>query len=159
MNYRTILVVNDTTLNIATLEAALRINGCRASDVAIVHDGQEALDWLFGDNGYAGRDTNVIPQLILLGVSMPRIDGLDCLMRIRADQRTELLPVVIFSNSGFTQDKIDAYRAGANGYVNRLSPDVPFPEMVKRITDYWLEVNQPPPIAARQPAHAGLYKP
>jgi two-component system, response regulator len=145
LNDQTILVVDDNSLNIEAFKTALRMNG-RASEVAVVHDGQEALDWLFGENGYTGRDTGVSPRLIMLDLSMPGMGGLPCLVRIRADQRTELLPVVIFSNSGFPQDKIDAYRAGANGYVDKMSTAVPFPEMVKRVADYWLEVNQTAPI-------------
>ena len=145
MNDQTILVVDDNSLNIEAFRVALRMNG-RAGNVAVVHDGQEALDWLFGENGHAGRDTGDIPRLILLDLSMPGMGGLPCLVRIREDQRTELLPVVIFSNSDFPQDKIDAYRAGANGYIDKMSTAVPFPEMVKRVADYWLEVNVPAPI-------------
>jgi CheY-like chemotaxis protein len=145
MNNQTVLVVDDNPQNIELFKAALRSIG-QAGEVAVAHDGQDALDWLFGEDRHAGRDTSVTPRLILLDLNMPGMGGLPCLGRIRSDQRTELLPVVIFTNSGLTQDKIDAYRAGANGYVDKMSLALPFPELVRRITDYWLEVNHPPPI-------------
>jgi two-component system, response regulator len=148
MNNQTVLIVDDNPQNVDLFKAALRSIG-HACEVAIAHDGQEALDWLFSDKDHAERDTSVTPCLILLDLNMPGMNGLPCLRRLRADQRTELLPVVIFTNSDLAQDRIDAYRAGANGYVDKMSLDLPFPEMVKRITDYWLEVNHPPPIEQR----------
>ena len=141
MNDQAVLIVDDHSPATEVFKSVLKTNGY-ANEVAVVHDGQEALDWLFGTNDYAGRDTRAAPCLVLLDLSMPVMGGLECLGRIRADQRTELLPVVILSNSNFEQDKIDAYGAGANGYVDKLA-DIPFPELVRRIALYWLEVNEP----------------
>lgn len=144
MNDQTVLVVDDYSWFTESFKTALRMNGY-ANEVAVVHDGQEALDWLFGDNDYDGRDTNVVPRLILLDLSLPVMGGLPCLQHIRADERTECLPVVIFTASSFPQDKIDAYRAGANGYVDKVG-SVPFPELVRRMALYWLDVNEPVPL-------------
>ena len=145
MNEQTILVVDDDDRLAESFKVALRMNGY-ATEVVSVHDGQAALDWLFGNNDYDGRDTSVVPRLILLDLSMTGMGGMPCLNRIRADRRTELLPVVVLTISDAPQDKTDAYKAGANGYVDKIS-DIPFPEMVMRIAHYWLDVNKPAPLA------------
>jgi CheY-like chemotaxis protein len=86
----------------------------------------------------------VKPRLILLDLNMPRMDGLETLQRLRADERTKLLPIVMLTASDNSTDQAEAYRLGVNGYVDKLS-NVPFPEMVKRIADYWLGLNEPAP--------------
>jgi two-component system, response regulator len=140
-----VLLVEDDFLPAQAFVRALKIHGMDTF-VVHAHDGIEALDYLFGRGDYAGRDTNVMPRLVVLDLNMPRMDGLDTLRRIRADERTRLLPVVMCSSSDRPQDIVDAYRLGANGYVDKFA-DMPFPEQVKVIADYWLVVNKPCPAA------------
>ena len=135
-----ILFVDDIPRNAHLFKGTLRMHGFDY-EVVTVSDGIEALDFLFGRGDYAGRDVSVLPRLILLDLNMPRMDGFETLRRIRADDRTQLLPVVIWSSSDHPQDKAEAYRLGANGYMAQIS-DVPYPEMVRRIALYWLEVNE-----------------
>jgi two-component system, response regulator len=99
---------------------------------------------LFARNGHTDRDVGVKPRLILLDLKMPRMDGLETLRRLRADERTEVLPVVMLTATDDPGDRAEAYRLGVNGYVDKIS-DVPFPDMVKRIADYWLGLNEPAP--------------
>ncbi len=138
-----ILFVDDKPQNAELFTIILQSHGF-SNRVVPVSDGIEALDFLFCRGDYAGRDVGVAPRLILLDLNMPRMDGLETLRQLRADERTKLLPVVILTSSAHPGDKTEAYRLGANGYVDQLS-DVPFPEVVRRIADYWLEVNQVAP--------------
>ena len=138
-----ILFVDDKPRNAELFTDALRSHGF-SNVVIAVGDGVEALDFLFCRGDYAGRDAGIVPRLILLDLNMPRMGGLETLRQLRDDERTKLLPVVMLTSSNHPGDKTEAYRAGANGYVDLLS-DVPFPEVVRRIADYWLEVNQVAP--------------
>ena len=138
-----ILFVDDLPINAELFIQLLRIHGY-TNEVITAEDGIEALDYLFARNGHAGRDTSVKPRLIVLDLSMPRMDGLETLRRLRQDERTKLLPVVMLTATNHSADHAKAYRLGANGYVDKLS-DVPFPEVVKRIADYWLGLNKPAP--------------
>ena len=99
---------------------------------------------MFGREDHADRDVGVKPRLILLDLNMPRMGGLETLRRLRADERTKLLPIIMLTASDNSGDRAEAYRLGINGYVDKLS-NVPFPEMVKRIADYWLGLNEPAP--------------
>jgi two-component system, response regulator len=139
----TALLVEDNALSARNFERALRIHGID-NKLVHVHDGIEALDYLFGNGSHAGRDTTMMPRLVVMDLNMPRMDGLETLRHIRADERTRILPVVMFSSSIFPRDIVEAYRLGANGYVEKIS-DVPFPEQVRSIADYWLVINKPCP--------------
>jgi len=138
-----ILFVDDKLFNADLFAQVLRRYGY-TNEMVAVGDGVEALDFLLGRNDHADRDVGVKPRLILLDLNMPRMDGLETLRRLRADERTKLLPIVMLTAAGNSRDRAEAYRLGTNGYVDKI-PDVPFPEMVKRIADYWLGLNEPVP--------------
>jgi CheY-like chemotaxis protein len=141
-----ILFVDDKPLNADVFAQALRMFGY-SNEVVTAGDGIEALDYLFARSDHVGRDTSMKPRLILLDLSMPRMDGLETLRRLREDERTKLLPIVMLTATDNSQDKAEAYRLGINGYVDKIS-DLPFPEVVKRIADYWLGLNEPAPTGA-----------
>ena len=136
-----ILFVDDKPWNADLFAGVLRNHGY-TNEIVTVGDGIEALDFLFARGGYAGRDVSVKPRLILLDLNMPRMDGLETLRRLREDERTKLLPVVMLTAANHSADRAEAYHLGVNAYVDKFS-DVSFPEMVKLIAEYWLGVNEP----------------
>jgi DNA-binding response OmpR family regulator len=111
----------------------------------VAHDGVEALDYIFGTGTYAGRDTSVQPAIILLDLKLPRIDGLEVLERLRADDRSKLLPIIILTSSGEEHDLITGYHLGANSYVRKPVDFEQFSEAVRHLGLYWLVLNEPPP--------------
>jgi two-component system response regulator len=113
--------------------------------VVVTRDGVEALDYLFGLEAFAGRDPAVLPQLVLLDLKLPRIDGLEVLRRIRADERTRLLPVVILTTSKEEQDIVQSYLLGANSYLRKPVNFIRFSEAVQQLGLYWLVLNEGPP--------------
>jgi len=134
----TILLVEDNSDDEALTAEALRIG--TTADVEVVRDGREALDYLFHD----ARD---MPQLVLLDLNLPEIDGLDVLQRIREDDRTRLIPVVILTGFNAPIDVAAAYRYGANSYVRKPVDFDQFAEVIHQLSVYWLVVNEPPPDA------------
>jgi two-component system response regulator len=116
MKNKTILLVEDNPDDELLTLRALKKNNI-GNQVVVVRDGAEALDFLFGTGAYADRDPHDLPQLVLLDIKLPKVDGLEVLRRIRADQRTRLLPVVILTSSSEQQDLIEGYAGGANSYV------------------------------------------
>ena len=116
-----------------------------ANDVVVARDGAEALDYLFGQGAFAGRDVRVLPQLIMLDLKLPKIDGLEVLRRIRADERTRLVPVVIFTSSREEQDVIAGYRLGVNAYVRKPIDFNSFSEAVRQLGLFFLLLNEPAP--------------
>src|SRR3712207_4836254 len=118
MTDKVILLVEDNPDDELLTLRALRKNDI-TGEVVVARDGVEALDYLFGKGEYAGRDTSVMPQLILLDLKLPKIDGLEVLRRLRSDERTRLLPVVILTSSREQQDMVDGYGLGANSYVRK----------------------------------------
>jgi two-component system, response regulator len=126
-------------------DAELALNTLRKRNLAnqIVHvkDGQEALDWLFGAGAFAGRDTNCHPKFVLLDLKLPKVDGLEVLRAIRADERTSLLPVVVMTSSGEERDVVESYRLGANSYVVKPLDFDSFSAAVAELGHYWLLVN------------------
>ena len=138
-----VLFVDDKPINAELFSVLLRKHGY-INEIVAAGDGIEALDFLLGRGDHASRDVSVKPRLILLDLNMPRMDGLETLRRLRADERTKLLPIVMLTASDNSTDQAEAYRLGVNGYVDKLS-EVPFPEMVKRIADYWLGLNESAP--------------
>lgn len=112
------------------------------SEVVVAHDGVEALDYLFGTGDYAGCDTNIMPQVILLDLKMPRMDGLEFLRRIRADERTRFLPVVVFTTSNENSDKRESYKLGANSYISKPIDYKRFAETIRQVQLYWLGLNK-----------------
>ena len=115
-----------------------------ANELVVVRDGQEALDYLFANGKYAGRDVCVRPQLILLDLNIPKVDGLEVLRRIRADELTKLLPVVVLTTSKEEQDLLDSYSSGANSYIQKPVDFNQFIEVVRQLGLYWLVLNEVP---------------
>jgi two-component system response regulator len=139
-----ILLVEDNPDDEALTLRALRRSNV-GNSIVVAHDGVEALDYLFGTGVHAGRDTRQVPQVILLDLKLPRIDGLEVLRRLRADTRTRLLPVVILTSSNEERDRIEGYQLGANSYVRKPVDFNEFTEAVRHLGLYWLLLNQPPP--------------
>jgi two-component system, response regulator len=139
-----ILLVEDNPDDEALTLRALKKNNIR-NEVVVAHDGVEALDFLFGTGLYAGRDLSVLPQVILLDLKLPKIDGLGVLQRVRAEKQTQLLPVVILTSSIEDQDRINGYGLGANSYIRKPVDFGEFVEAVRQLGLYWLVLNEPPP--------------
>jgi len=145
---RAILLVEDNPDDeLLTLRALKKQN--ITNEVVVARDGAEALDYLFGSGPYAGRDLSVMPQLILLDLKLPKVDGLEVLRRVRADERTRLLPVVILTTSREQQDLLQGYGLGANSYVRKPVDFDQFAEAVRQLGLYWLLLNESPPITTR----------
>ena len=116
------------------------------NELAVVEDGQEALDYLFGAGAYAGRDTGQMPAVILLDLQLPRLDGLEILKRIRGHDLTKRLPVVVLTSSREEQDEAMSYNLGANSYIRKPVDFHQFAEAVKTLGLYWAVLNEPPPL-------------
>ena len=144
MENRIILLVEDNPDDVELTLRALKKNNV-TNEVVVAHDGVEALDYLFGSGAYAGRDLSVMPTVILLDLKLPKMDGLEVLRRLRADDRTRLLPVVILTSSKEEQDIVNGYRLGANSYVRKPVDYDQFAEAVRQLGLYWLLLNEPPP--------------
>jgi two-component system, response regulator len=140
-----ILLVEDNARDEALTVRALKSNQI-VNEVVVARDGVEALDYLFGTGTYAGRDLRQMPQLILLDLKLPKVDGLEVLQKIRADERTRRLPVVIFTSSNEEQDRIDGYNLGANSYLRKPVDFVRFLDASKHLGLYWLVLNQNAPV-------------
>ncbi len=143
MKEKTILLVEDNPDDVKLTLRALD-KGRVANTVDVVADGVEALDYLFATGRFAGRDTSKMPQVILLDLKMPRMDGLEVLKRIRADEKTRLLPVVVLTTSNEEKDKVDSYKLGANSYIRKPVDFGQFVEAVKQLGLYWLVLNEAP---------------
>jgi two-component system response regulator len=112
--------------------------------VIVARDGVEALDYLFASGVYADRDPHDLPQVVLLDLNLPKIEGLEVLRRIREDERTKVLPVVVLTSSKQEQDIIDSYRFGCNSYVRKPVDFDQFIEAARQLGLYWLLLNEPP---------------
>lgn len=144
MDAKIILLVEDNPDDEAlTLRAFKKSNILNA--VVVARDGVEALDYLFGTGAYDGRDLRVQPQVILLDLKLPKLDGLDVLRRLRADERTRLLPVVILTSSREEQDLIQSYSLGANSYIRKPVDFTQFGEAIQQLGLYWLVLNEVAP--------------
>jgi two-component system response regulator len=144
MGDRYILLVEDNPDDEALTIRALRKNNI-ANEVIVVRDGAEAVDYLFGSGPYADRDMSDMPAVILLDLRLPKIDGLEVLQRVRADDRTKLLPVVILTSSKEERDLINGYLHGANSYIRKPVNYDDFVEAARQLGLYWLVLNEPPP--------------
>ena len=143
MSDKTILLVEDNPDDELLTLDALEANRV-GNKVIVARNGTEALDYLLGEGAYAGRDVTDLPAVVLLDLKLPKIDGLEVLRRIRADERIRLLPVVILTSSNEEEDRIKGYSLGANSYVRK---PVDFDEFIKaagQLGLYWLLLNQPP---------------
>jgi len=141
---KTILLVEDNADDEALTLRAFAKNNIK-NQVVVARDGAEALDYLFAEGAYKGRDTSDLPQLVLLDLKLPKVDGLEVLRRIRADARTELLPVVILTSSREEQDLVQGYRLGANSYVRKPVNFDDFLDAARQLGLYWLLLNEAPP--------------
>ena len=140
---KTILLVEDNPDDEVLTRRALEKNDI-GSYVVVARDGAEALDYLFGEGAYEGRDVSDIPQVVLLDLKLPKVDGLEVLRRLRADERTRLLPVVILTSSREQQDLLDGYGYGANSYVRKPVDFAQFSRAVEQLELYWLVLNESP---------------
>lgn len=144
-----ILLVEDNPRDEALTLRALSTN-IKDSEIVVVRDGAEALDFLFGTGAHAGRDVTNTPKVILLDLKLPKIDGLEVLRRMRLDPRSARLPVVIFTSSSEDEDVISSYSLGANSYVRKPVDFEQFLEATRQLGLYWLEINQTaPPVASK----------
>ncbi|NOR82180.1 MAG: response regulator [Ardenticatenales bacterium] len=144
MSEKTILLVEDNPDDELLTLRALRKNKI-LNEVKVVRDGAEALDYLFGAGKYAGRDTMEMPQVVLLDLKLPKLDGLEVLRRLRADELTRRLPVVVLTSSDEEQDILASYDLGANSYVRKPVGFHQFIDALRQLGLYWLVLNQPPP--------------
>ena len=148
MNPKVILLVEDNQDDEELALLALK-KGNVANEVVVARDGAEALDYMFGTGQYAGRDINVLPQLVLLDLKLPKIDGLEVLETIRSNETLKAVPVVMLTSSREEQDLVRSYALGVNAYV--VKP-VEFNEFVQAIADlgvFWAVLNEPPPGSMR----------
>jgi two-component system, response regulator len=143
MSGKAILLVEDNPDDEALTLRALRKNNI-SNRVVVAHDGVEALDYLFGTGTHAGRDVSDQPQVVLLDLKLPRIDGLEVLRRLRADERTRLLPIVVLTSSKEEQDVINGYKFGCNSYVRKPVNFDEFLEAARQLGLYWLLLNEAP---------------
>lgn len=147
MGDKFILLVEDNPDDEALTIRALRKNNI-VNEVVVMRDGAEALDYLFGSGAFADRDMSDMPAVILLDLRLPKIDGLEVLQRLRADDRTKLLPVVILTSSKEEKDLINGYLHGANSYIRKPVDFSEFVEVAGQLGLYWLVMNEPPPAVA-----------
>jgi len=138
-----ILLVEDNPDDVELTLRALTKNRI-TTEVVVVRHGVEALDFLFARGAYSGRDPSILPDLVLLDLKLPKIDGLEVLRQLRADARTKLLPVVVLTLSNEEQDIVEAYRLGVNSYVRKPVDFDRFNELLHHMGRYWLEFNESP---------------
>ncbi|HKN11904.1 MAG TPA: response regulator [Candidatus Binatus sp.] len=143
MRDRIILLVEDNADDEALTLRALKKNNI-TNKIVVARDGVEALDYLFGTGQYADRDTTVQPELVLLDLMLPKVDGFEVLKRLRTDQRTKLLSVVILTSSKEQQDIVNGYGLGANSYVRKPVDFQHFVDAVSQLGLYWLVLNERP---------------
>jgi CheY-like chemotaxis protein len=141
MRERVILLVEDSPDDEALTLRALKKNNIN-NTIVVARDGVEALEYLFGTGKYAGRDTSAVPELVLLDLMLPKVNGFEVLKRLRADQRTKLLPVVILTSSKEQQDIVNGYGLGANSFVRKPVDFKQFVDGVAQLGMYWLVLNE-----------------
>ena len=145
MTEKKILLVEDNPDDADLALRALR-KGRISNEVIVTHDGAEALEYLLGADALAAPADRPLPTFILLDLKLPKIDGLEVLRRLRADPRTELLPIVILTSSREPQDVLTAYRLGANSYICKPVNFNHFAETVRQVGHYWLTLNESPQL-------------
>jgi two-component system, response regulator len=144
MTDKIILLVEDNADDEKLTLRALKKNNI-GNEVVVTRDGMEALDYLLGTGVYEGKKLNGLPQVVLLDLKLPKLDGLEVLRHLRANERTKLLPVVILTSSNEEQDRIAGYALGANSYVRKPVDFNQFMEAARQLGLYWLVLNEAPP--------------
>lgn len=143
---RTILLVEDNPDDVElTLRAFDRSDV--VNDIVVASDGEQALDYLFATGAHAGRDATRLPAVVLLDLQLPKIDGLEVLRRLREDERTRRLPVVVLTSSNEEQDVLMSYDLGANSFVRKPVDFAQFREAARQLGIYWLLLNQSPTVS------------
>ncbi len=143
MQNKVVLLVEDNPDDEALTLRALHKHNL-ANEIIVARDGQEALDYLFGEGEHSGRDISVLPQVILLDLKLPKIDGLQVLEKLRAAEHTRNVPVVVLTSSSQEQDMIRSYDLGANSYVRKPVDFEQFLEAARQLGLYWLVLNEVP---------------
>ena len=147
MRSRIILLVednpDDVELTFRAFERSKLMN-----EIVVARDGGEALDYLFATGAHAGRDVTLMPEVVLLDLNLPKLDGLEVLRRLRNDERTRRLPVVVLTSSNEEQDVLRSYDLGANSFVRKPMDFDQFLSAVQQLGMYWLVLNEPPPGAS-----------
>ncbi len=143
MKNKVILLVEDNPDDVKLTMRALKKSNI-LNEVVVAPDGAEALDYLFCTGKYSGRDKNVMPQVVLLDLKMPKVDGLEVLQRLRNNERTKLLPTVVLTTSNEDRDRIESYKLGANSYIRKPVDFEQFVNAVQSLGLYWLVLNEAP---------------
>jgi two-component system response regulator len=138
-----ILLVEDNPNDVELALHALKKNNL-TNNIHVVRDGAEALEFLFGTGAYADRNPNPTPKVILLDLKLPKVDGLEVLKRIKADERTHMIPVVVLTSSREERDIVESYKLGVNSFIVKPVDFEQFTEAVRQLGMYWLLLNQPP---------------
>ena len=138
-----ILLVEDNPNDLELALRALKRHNL-ANNVVVVRDGADALDFIFREGAYVGRPMEGNPKLILLDLKLPKVDGLDVLRKIKSDERTKSIPVVILTSSKEERDVVESYKLGVNSYMVKPVDFDQFIECVSEIGFYWLVCNEPP---------------
>ena len=144
MDQTTILLIEDNPDDVELTLHAFQKNNM-ANEVVVASDGAESLDYLFGTGKYAGRDADEPPALILLDLQLPKLGGLEVLRKVREDERTKRIPVVIMTNSDEEEDIVNGYNGGANSYLRKPVDFTEFMNAVNQLEMYWMVLNTPPP--------------
>ena len=144
MDQTTILLIEDNPDDVELTLHAFQKNNM-ANEIVVAGDGAEGLDYLFGTGKYAGRDADEPPALILLDLQLPKIGGLEVLRKVREDERTKRVPVVIMTTSDEEEDIVNGYNGGANSYLRKPVDFGEFMNTVKQLEMYWMVLNTPPP--------------
>lgn len=143
MLHRKILLVEDNPDDVQLTLRAFKKNNITA-EVVVASDGVEALDWLFGTGGHAGRDVTDQPALVLLDLKLPKLNGLEVLQRLRANPRTKSLLVVVLTTSSEDADVVESYHLGANSYIRKPVDFDEFHRVIGQLGAYWLVLNEQP---------------
>ncbi len=142
MNERSILLVEDNPDDEELVIRTLKQHNV-TSRIAVARDGAAALDYLFATGAHSGRDTTDTPAVVLLDLKLPKLDGLEVLQKIRADGRTKLIPVVVFTSSTEEQDLVRSYELGCNSFIRKPVDFGQFAEAIRELGLYWLLLNEP----------------
>ena len=145
MTAKVILLVEDNPRDEELVIRALQRNNIK-NDLIVARDGVEALDFLFATGAHVGRNVADLPTVVLLDIKLPKIDGLEVWRRIRADPRTNLLPVVLLTSSKEDKDRLAGYSSGANSFVRKPIEFAEFSEAIDSWVSIWLILNEPPPL-------------